>query len=134
MSDSSIGVRVIKDHILVDIYDTGERVIKLGGKDFIIMGDDKLKSHHNVIDGDSHPGIRPRWAIVLSASDYAEETGIRVGDKVLIDNMKWTRAIRYSGENQCWRVHVDDVLLVDPDGLDESEKTVIAERNRIRNR
>lgn len=110
---SHFGLRPLRG-IFVDIYDDGSQTIKLGGKDFILMGDNHLQSHHNTTDG-KHPGIRPRWAEIAAVSPAAWDEGFRVGMHVLLDTLKWSRKLYTRPDNgrQISWIACEDVLLVD---------------------
>jgi hypothetical protein len=94
-------------------------------------GDDTFGTDELARDVENkHPGIRPRWAIVLATNERVEESGIKCGDKVLLDTLKWTRSVVYDMENdkKCWGIKVDDILMVDEDGFTEDELEILAIR------
>jgi len=111
IAQTQIGILPTKGRILIDIFDTGEKVIKLGGKDFIILGDTKLESHHTTMEN-SHPGIRPRWAKILATSIEAEKDGLKVGDVVLCEQLRWSRKLKYN-DVVFSMIPVEDVIVVD---------------------
>lgn len=128
MSHSLINAKALRNDILVDIYDDGEETIELApGRKFILLDDSQFARDRD--GSESHAGIRPRWAKVLATSDYAEETGIEVGMKVLCDTMKWFRGINYSADRKMWRIPADDILVVDPDGFTEEESAKLESRS-----
>lgn len=115
MASSSIGVHPLKGRVLIDIFDTGEETIKLGGKDFILLGDNDLKSHHKTVEA-KHPGIRDRWATVLAVSDQAEEDGLQLGDTVLCEKLTWSRKIPHpDGVTKFSMIESKDILFIDLD-------------------
>jgi len=116
----------------VNIYDTGEGTIDLGGgKKLILLNDVSFADNHLTSSQSSHPGIRPRWAVVVAVNQYAKDLGINLGDKVLCDTMKWSRGFEYDASgNKTWRVPVEDIMLVDDDGLTEEDKEMIESHRR----
>lgn len=117
--------------ILVDIYDDGEQRVDLGnGKKLILLPDDTFgRDFDQSSEYSRHPGIRPRWGRVLATTKYAEEMGISVGDKVLLDTMKWSRGTIYNEDgHKLWRIKAEDVLAVDDDGFTQEEMNHIEER------
>ena len=111
--ETQIGVRPMKNKILIDIYDTGEETISVGGKPFFLLGDNNVKSHHNTVDG-KHPGIRPRWARVLAVSKEAHQDGVQLGDHVLCATMSWSKKIpRPDGEGFFSVVDSSDIVFID---------------------
>lgn len=110
---SCIGVRPLRG-CFIDIYDTGDAVITVGGKPFYLLGDNHLKSHHNTMEA-KHPGIRPRWAEILAVSQKAYDEGLRVGMHVLCEQLKWTQKLwnrADTGKPMSWIDH-NDIMLVD---------------------
>lgn len=137
MSSEDLKLRPIQDEkrtiITVDIYDDGEQTYEIApGKSFILLNDSSISKDPDKNPTDRrHPGIRPRWAIVLATTPYAEKMGIEVGQKILCDTMKWRRGIyvnEYSTK-RVWFISADDVAFVDPEGLDENEQKKVASRN-----
>ncbi len=127
MSHSLINARALRKDILVDIYDDGEETIELApGRKFILLEDTQFARDRD--GSESHVGIRPRWAKVLSTTEYAETTGIEVGMKVLCDTMKWFRGINYTSGKKMWRIHSDDILVIDDGGFSKDELAKLEER------
>lgn len=127
MSESLINIKALRKDILVDIYDDGEETVELApGRKFILLDDTQFARERD--GSETHAGIRPRWAKVLSTSDYAEETGIHVGMKVLCDTMKWFRGVDYATGKKMWRIPADDIIGIDDDGFSEEERAKLAER------
>lgn len=120
---SHFGLRPLRG-VFIDIYDTGEKTITLGGKDFILFGDNEVQGRHNPMNG-THPGIRPRWAEVVAVSPQAYDEGFRVGQHVLCDTLKWTRKLYTRPDNgrQISWIPCADVLLVDEE---KSAETIAA--------
>ncbi len=137
MAESLIPVKAIENNkdILVDIYDDGAQTVSLGEgrKPLILLPDDTFgRDFDQASEYSKHPGIRPRWGMVLATTDFAEKLGIKVGDKVLLDTMKWSRGAIYSEDGRkLWRIKADDVLAVDDDGLTEDELDYIASRYAV---
>ncbi len=118
--------------ITVDIYDDGEQTYEIApGKSLILLNDSSISKDPDKNPTDRrHPGIRPRWAVVLKTTPYAEKMGIEIGQKVLCDTMKWRRGIyvNESTNRRVWFISADDVSLVDPEGLDENEQKKVKSR------
>jgi co-chaperonin GroES (HSP10) len=91
-------LRPIKNHVIVEAMNFGERVTSGG---LILRADDaKLE------------GVRPRWAKVYAVGP--ENTDVRVGDWILVSHGRWTRGIKiHDGvERVVRRVDVGDILAV----------------------
>lgn len=136
MAESLIPVKAIENNkdVLVDIYDDGAQTVSLGPgkKSLVLLPDDTFGRNMDNIEDTKHPGIRPRWGMVLSTTDFAEQLGIHVGDKVLLDTMKWSRGAIYSEDGRkLWRIKADNVLAIDEDGLTEEELDYIASRYKV---
>lgn len=112
MATSMIGIKPLHERILVGIYDDGETYLMLGGKKFWLLGDDTDRLGRSVEQ--KHPGIRPRWGVVLAVPDVVQETGdVKVGQKVLLDELKWSRGVtaRLHGEDtKVWSIPFEDVM------------------------
>ncbi len=104
---SLIGVNAIKDGLLIDIFDRGEKMVR-----GIIIPDDHFSRER---------GIRPRAALVLSAGPEVIKAGIRVGDIVYVDKMEWSRKLGVfpatdgSGDYGVWWTRLDKLLFGDKD-------------------
>jgi co-chaperonin GroES (HSP10) len=99
----------IRDHILVEEMDFGERKTRTG----IILPDDNGESR----------GIRPRWGRVYAVGH--EQQDIQEGQYVLVAHGRWTRGVDVTYEGKTItvrRVDNNDVLLVSDEhpGLDET--------------
>lgn len=132
MPETLIGVRPIKDWVFVDIYDDGEKLINVkGGGKIWLPSDDKF-NHHAMKRGHDHKhsGIRPRWAMVVGLNEKGEASGIKIGDKVFCDEMKWTRGFEPNPDthHRAWAIKVEDILLVDEGGFTEEEREKLAEK------
>ena len=118
--------------ITVDIYDDGEQEYEIApGKSLILLDDSTIEKDPRKNPTDRrHPGIRPRWAIVLATTPYAQKLGIEEGQKVLCDTMKWRRGIYVSDNTnrRVWFISADDVALQDPEGLTEIEQKKVEKR------
>lgn len=129
MPNSAIHMKALRNDILVDIYDDGEETVEIApGRKFILLDDSQFGRPQ---DGsqETHAGIRPRWAKVLSTSKYAEDAGIEVGMKVLCDTMKWFRGLQYDAEGRkVWRIPADDILGIDDEGFTEEEVSKMESR------
>lgn len=121
--DTLIKIHAPKKAILVDIFDKGGAALVLkSGQQIWLPSDEGIhgvqKDH-----GNTHPGIRPRWARVLAVSEEAAEMGISLGDMVFCDTLKWSRRLPYAsfpGKEPLyfWRMLLPDVLLIDSEGRD----------------
>lgn len=133
---ADLDIRPIQDEkgtmITVDIYDDGEQTYEIApGKSFILLNDSSISRDPDKNPTDRrHPGIRPRWALVLKTTPYAQALGIEEGQKVLLDTMKWRRGVYVSDNTnrRVWFISADDVALQDPEGLDEHEQKKVEDR------
>lgn len=134
MSETLIAVRPLetRKNVLVDIYDDGSEAISMGvgKKPFMLLTDVNFGRDFDRRTVDTtHPGIRPRWGRVLATTNHAENLGIVVGDKVLLDTMKWTRGVVYDNAGRkLWSIEAVDVLMVDDEGFTEEELDTIKNR------
>ena len=53
-----------------------------------------------------------RWGIVVSIGPEIVDAGIKIGSRILIENLKWTNAIEFDGA-EYWKTNEDQVLLLD---------------------
>jgi len=108
-----IGIKPIQDKILVGIYDDGDTTIMLGGKKFFLLDDSSATQKRDIHT--KHQGVRPRWAIVLAVPDSEDSYGdIKVGDKVYLDQLKWSRGVTapVNGDSKTvWSIPAEDILL-----------------------
>lgn len=121
--NNDINFRPVNDNVLVVIYDDGQDTVSMGGKQFILLDDTSFDNFRSKSTTESHPGIRPRWAMVVATSPKAEsDYGIYVGDKVLCDSLKWSRGVHVDNEGRrVWRIPPDDILGKDDQGYEENE-------------
>lgn len=126
MTDSLVGMRSVQDYILVIIYDDGNRAITLpDGRQLIVGVKDTDFDTHNSADS-SHPGLRPRWALVVSINERAKQLGIALGDKVLCEQLEWSRGFMFdTSGRRLWRIPADKILAIDKDGLDDNEAETV---------
>ena len=119
--NSLVGWKPVRDRVLVYIYDDGNNSIDIGGGKRLITGltDTNFDSLHDVTDG-KHPGIRARWAMIVGINEYTPE-GIKLGDKVLLEQMKWRRGVYATTNQRIWDIAADDVLVVDDDSFTDEE-------------
>jgi co-chaperonin GroES (HSP10) len=114
MSKSLIGVTPLHNRVLVGIYDDGDTTMQLGGKTFFLLDDTNFGNDRDTHT--KHPGIRPRWAMVLAVSNKVHEVGdVSVGDKVYLDKLTWSRGVNApidGGSHKVWSVDVEDILVV----------------------
>lgn len=133
---SLIGIHPIKDWVLVDIYDTGSEAISMksstgktvklwrpSDSDFGFAG---MKRPYD----SSHPGIRGRWARVMAVNEHSEKIGLRCGQKVFLDQLKWTRGFVHDPQKKLkvWGILHTDILLVDEHGFNDWERELLTER------
>jgi len=124
MNKTLVGITPLKNKVIVGIYDNGDTHLMLGGKKFYLLDDTMLEKR--TTHESKHAGIRARWAIVLGVSDT--NTDVSVGDKVLLDELKWTRGVTaHVGDNivKVWSIPVEDILLIDTDSFTDSDKEQI---------
>lgn len=103
-------VRPIKDRIIVEDMNFGERITKDG---LILLADDGKER-----------GIRPRWGKVMMVGP--EQTDIKVGDWALVEHGRWTRKVSYEINGE-----IKDIRMVDPKGvigtqIDKPEDSYVA--------
>jgi len=119
---SLIGLIPLRDRVLVYIYDDGDTSVDLGNGKRLITGlvDTEFNGvYKDQVDG-KHPGIRSRWALVVGITETTPD-GFKVGDKVLLEQMKWRRGIYVTDHQRVWDIAVDDILVVDENGFEEKE-------------
>jgi co-chaperonin GroES (HSP10) len=68
----------LRDHIIVEEMDFGNRYSQGG----ILLRDDNMKTE----------GVRPRWGRVFAVGP--EQTDIKVGEWILVEHGRWTRAVK----------------------------------------
>jgi len=126
MTDSLVGIRAVQDYILVIIYDDGNKEITLpDGRKLVVGLTDINLDAHNSADS-THPGLRPRWALVASVNDRAKQLGIELGDKVLCEQLEWSRGFHFDmSGRRLWRIPADKILAIDKDGLDDDEAETV---------
>lgn len=91
----------IKDHVLVEAMEFGERHTRAG---VIIIADDGVDR-----------GIRPRWALVHAVGP--QQKNVKVGQYILVSHGRWTRGVDVTNPETnetktLRRVDNDDILLV----------------------
>jgi co-chaperonin GroES (HSP10) len=99
----------VRDHILVEEMDFGERKTRAG---IILPGD----------NGESR-GVRPRWGRVYAVGH--EQVDVKEGQYILVAHGRWTRGVDVTYEGKTItvrRVDNNDILLVSEDhpGTDET--------------
>lgn len=118
---SLVGWKPVRDRVLVYIYDDGNTTLDIGGGKRLItsLTDTNFDSIHDVTDT-RHPGLRARWAMVIGVNEKTPE-GIKLGDKVLLEQMKWRRGVYVTNTQRIWDIAADDVLVVDDDSFTDEE-------------
>jgi co-chaperonin GroES (HSP10) len=91
-------IRPIRDHVIVEAMNFGERVTSGG---LILRADDARLE-----------GVRPRWARVYAVGP--ENQDLVPGDWILVSHGRWTRGIKINDgvDRVIRRVDVDDILAV----------------------
>lgn len=115
MAETLVGIKPLHSRILVGIYDDGDTVMMLGGKKFFLLDDSTANAKRDIHT--KHQGVRPRWAIVLAVSDDVQQNdpSLKVGTKVLLDELKWSRGVPVNidgDRTRIWSIPSVDVLLV----------------------
>jgi hypothetical protein len=126
MNDSLVGLHSVQDNILVVIYDDGNKSVTLpdGRKLVVGLTDTDFDQHSNV--DSTHPGLRPRWALVVSINERAKQLGITLGDKVLCEQLEWSRGFHFDmSGRRLWRISADKILAIDKDGLNDDEAETV---------
>lgn len=98
-----VKLRALHDWVIVCDMDFGE-MVSTGG---IVIQSDNAKAH----------GIKPRWAQVYCIGP--EQTDVKVGDWILIEHGRWTRAMHINdGEREikAHRVDVKGIMAVSTSG------------------
>ncbi len=85
----NIKIRAIKDWVIVSDMDFGDMVTKSG----IIVKSDDGKAH----------GIKPRWGQVYCVGP--EQHDVKVGDWILIEHGRWTRAMHINDGERELKIH-----------------------------
>lgn len=88
-----IKIKAIKDWVIVSDMDFGDMTTKSG----IIVKSDDGKAH----------GIKPRWGKVYCVGP--EQTDVKVGDWILIEHGRWTRAMHIDDGERELKIHRVDV-------------------------
>lgn len=126
---SLIGLKPLRDRVLVFIYDDGQNSIDIGDGKRLITGlvDTEFNGiYKDQVDG-KHPGIRARWAMVVGVNEETP-SDIKAGDKVFLEQMKWRRGITASNHGQrVWDISFHDILGTDDAGFDDQEKAKVDE-------
>ena len=126
---SLIGLKPLRDRVLVYIYDDGQNSIDIGDGKRLITGlvDTEFNGiYKDQVDG-KHPGIRARWAMVVGVNEETP-SDIKAGDKVFLEQMKWRRGITASSHGQrVWDISFHDILGTDDAGFDDQEKAKVDE-------
>ena len=129
LTNSLLNIVPVRDeYILVLIYDDGKISLDLGnGKSLEMIGDSDFSTHNAE---DRHPGLRERWAMVLATKgDKAGDQGIKVGDKVLLTKLEWSRGLEAPDSGVRFaRIGLEHVILVDDGGFTDNEVEKINER------
>ncbi len=101
-------VQALKGRVLVSDLEQGQRMVR-----GIIIPDDNGKSE----------GIRPRWGKVYSKGD--DVVDVEVGQWILIEHGRWTRALKTTDENGqdlvLWGVEWPNSVLLVADERPETE-------------
>lgn len=94
-----VDVYAIKDHVIVEEMNFGERVSRGG---IIKLSDDGADS-----------GIHPRWGRVHSVGP--EQKDVRIGEWVLVKHGRWTRGVeleKNGTKKVLRRIDANDILVV----------------------
>ena len=88
-----IKIKAIKDWVIVADMDFGE-MVSTGG---IVIQSDNAKAH----------GVKPRWGQVYCIGP--DQVDVKVGDWVLIEHGRWTRAMHIDDGSREVKIHRVDV-------------------------
>lgn len=108
-----IKIRAIKDWVIVSDMDFGDMVTKSG----IVIRSDDGKAH----------GVKPRWAKVYATGP--DQKDVTVGQWILIEHGRWTRAMNIDdgeGEKKIHRVDVNGIMAVS-DQAPSAEDVIIGD-------
>ncbi len=126
---SLVGLKPLRDRVLVYIYDDGENSIDIGDGKRLITGlvDTEFNGiYEDQVDG-KHPGIRSRWAMVIGINDDTPDD-IKLGDKVFLEELKWRRGIYATRHGQrVWDISFHDILVTDDEGFVDLEIAKVSE-------
>ena len=92
-------VHALRDHIIVEDMNFGERVSRGG---IIKIHDDGVES-----------GIHPRWGKVYSVGP--EQSDVKIGEWVLVKHGRWTRGVevvKNGAKKTLRRIDTNDILVV----------------------
>ena len=88
-----IKIKAIRDWVIVSDMDFGEMVTATG----IVIQSDNAKAH----------GIKPRWGKVYCIGP--EQTDVKVGEWILVEHGRWTRAMHINDGERELKLHRVDV-------------------------
>jgi co-chaperonin GroES (HSP10) len=84
-----VKIRTLHDWVIVSDMNFGETVTKSG----IVLRSDNAKSH----------GVKPRWGKVYCVGP--EQKDVKVGDWILVEHGRWTRAAKINDGEQELIIH-----------------------------
>jgi co-chaperonin GroES (HSP10) len=85
----NIKIRALHDWVIVSDMDFGEMVTNSG----LVIKSDNAKAH----------GIKPRWGKVYCIGP--DQTDVKVGDWILVEHGRWTRAMHINDGEREVKVH-----------------------------
>lgn len=88
-----IKIKAIRDWVIVSDMDFGDMVTKSG----LVIRSDNGKAH----------GVKPRWGKVYCIGP--EQTDVKVGEWILVEHGRWTRAMHINDGEQELKLHRVDV-------------------------
>lgn len=89
----NVTIRPLKNHILIQDMNFGERKTKSG---LLLPGDNGVER-----------GLRPRWGKVIAVGDKQHD--VEVGDWILISHGRWTRKVNCEINGE-----IKEIRMVDP--------------------
>lgn len=103
-------IKAIRNHIVFQFEDSIVRKSSFG-KERKQFGE---KTDWGFEMSDYDDGTKaPRWGIVVSIG-HEVTSDVQIGDKILIDALKWTESVQLNGESY-WRTDDSCVLAIDED-------------------
>lgn len=109
MAKAKLNLRMLRNDILFQFED--EKAI-WNDKKLSQVGFKEVTSWGLEIISPEPSAKAPRWARVLAVGPDVDQTDIKVGSRILIENLMWTNAVEIN-RVEYWKTNSDKVLVVD---------------------
>lgn len=98
-------LRAIQNHIIFQFEERAK--VQDGVTQFVEERESGLEvvRHKDSVDSG-------RWGYIVSVGPRAAEEGFEPGQRVFIEPLKWTNAVKFEGE-EYWRTDAEQILCVD---------------------